>query len=267
MARARNIKPGFFKNPELVELPFATRLLYIGLWTLADRDGYLEDRAKRIRMEIFPADDVDVEQGLADLAKHGFIYRYTVDGNGYLHICKFLEHQHPHHAEKASSIPRPGTSLGLFDSPADKNLGQALGTNQANPSDSLIPDSLNPVIGAKGSRNKRTGLPMDFKPDTEAIEFARDKKLDLDAELSKFKDYYQATGSVMVDWQSAFRAWLKNAVTFRVAKSATSKDEAWRFDDALMLAKAGELSVHTQGKSRNEVIAAIDKKLGARMAA
>ena len=31
MARARNIKPGFFTNDELVELPFATRLLFIGL--------------------------------------------------------------------------------------------------------------------------------------------------------------------------------------------------------------------------------------------
>ena len=55
MARARNIKPGFFLNEELVELPFSTRLLFIGLWTLADRDGRMEDKPKRIKMSLFPA--------------------------------------------------------------------------------------------------------------------------------------------------------------------------------------------------------------------
>jgi len=39
MARSRNIKPGFFKNDHLVELPFEYRLLFAGLWTLADREG------------------------------------------------------------------------------------------------------------------------------------------------------------------------------------------------------------------------------------
>ena len=44
--RARNIKPGFFKNDALAELDFAGRLLFIGLWGIADRAGRLEDRPK-----------------------------------------------------------------------------------------------------------------------------------------------------------------------------------------------------------------------------
>jgi hypothetical protein len=67
MARARNIKPSFFTNEELVELPFSTRLLFIGLWTLADREGRLEDRPKRIKMAIFPADNIDVDAALGEL--------------------------------------------------------------------------------------------------------------------------------------------------------------------------------------------------------
>ncbi len=65
MARARNIKPGFFRNAELVELPFEARLLFIGLWTIADREGRLEDRPKQIKMEVFPADNVDCNQLIA----------------------------------------------------------------------------------------------------------------------------------------------------------------------------------------------------------
>jgi hypothetical protein len=108
MARARLIKPGFFTNDAIVELPAFTRLLFIGLWTLADREGRLEDRPKRIRMEIFPADDVDVDRALDDLAAAGFIQRYSADdGARYLQVANFLKHQNPHPREAKSAIPAP----------------------------------------------------------------------------------------------------------------------------------------------------------------
>ena len=50
MSRARNIKPAFFKNELLAELDAFDRLLFIGLWCLADREGRTEDRPKRIKM-------------------------------------------------------------------------------------------------------------------------------------------------------------------------------------------------------------------------
>ena len=73
MARARNIKPGLFTNEVLVDLPAFDRLLFIGLWCLADREGRLEDRVKRIKMELFPCDNYDIEVGLSNLAGAGFI--------------------------------------------------------------------------------------------------------------------------------------------------------------------------------------------------
>lgn len=69
MARARNIKPSFFTNDVLVELDPVYRLLFIGLWLLADREGRLENRPKKIKMELFPADNIDVKAGLDDLQK------------------------------------------------------------------------------------------------------------------------------------------------------------------------------------------------------
>ena len=105
MARARNIKPGFFRNADLVELPVYSRLLFIGLWTLADREGRLEDRPKQIKMEIFPADSVDCDAMLDELASTGMIQRYTVGGNRYLQVVNFAKHQNPHRDEKASTLP------------------------------------------------------------------------------------------------------------------------------------------------------------------
>src|SRR4051812_43888805 len=105
VARARNIKPGFFTNDELVELPFATRLLFIGLWTIADREGRIVDRPKKIKMEIFPADDVDCDQALCDLAAAGFIHRYQADNVKVIEIANFAKHQAPHSTEKDSALP------------------------------------------------------------------------------------------------------------------------------------------------------------------
>ena len=107
MARARNIKPGFFRNADLVELPVETRLLFAGLWTLADRDGRIADRPKQIKMEIYPADSFDVESMLEALHDAGFILRYEVNGIKCIEVQNFLKHQNPHHAEKPSLLPAP----------------------------------------------------------------------------------------------------------------------------------------------------------------
>ena len=107
MARARNIKPGFFKNEDLAECSPWARLCFAGLWTLADREGRLEDRPKRIKGELFAFDTVDVDPLLGELEKYGFIMRYTVGGRRLIQITKFDLHQHPHHKEPSSTIPSP----------------------------------------------------------------------------------------------------------------------------------------------------------------
>lgn len=107
MARARNIKPAFFKNEVLAEMSAETRLLFIGLWTLSDREGRLEDRPKRIRAELFPLEMIDVEPMLSRLCDDGFLVRYEVDSTKYIQIENFVKHQDPHYKEKASEIPAP----------------------------------------------------------------------------------------------------------------------------------------------------------------
>ncbi|WP_430317540.1 hypothetical protein [Pseudomonas nitroreducens] len=105
MARARNIKPSFFKNEDLADLAFSDRLLFIGLWCLADREGRLEDRPRRIKIELFPGDGYDVEVGLANLQGKGFIDRYEVAGFTVISLPNFARHQSPHSTEKDSELP------------------------------------------------------------------------------------------------------------------------------------------------------------------
>jgi len=107
MARSRNIKPGFFLNDELAECDPLARLLFAGLWCIADREGRLEDRPKRIKAEVLPYDDCDIDQLLNQLAEHGFIIRYEIAGSQYIQIVNFLKHQNPHYKESESIIPPP----------------------------------------------------------------------------------------------------------------------------------------------------------------
>ena len=107
MANTRYIKHKFFLNEKLADLPATTRLLFIGLWTIADREGRLDDRPRKIKAELFPYENIDIIEGLGALAQDNFIVRYQIDELPYIEIVNFKKHQNPHVRERASTIPPP----------------------------------------------------------------------------------------------------------------------------------------------------------------
>lgn len=135
--RSRNIKPGFFKNEDLAECSLAARLCFVGLWMLADREGRLEDRPKRIKAELFAFDSIEVAPLLAELEQFGFIMRYAVEGRGFIQIKTFDKHQNPHHREPPSGIPSPQSPGLLVDESSDHGVETVLIPD----SGFLIPDS------------------------------------------------------------------------------------------------------------------------------
>lgn len=108
MARIRTIKPEFFRSEDIGQLTPLARLLFIGLWTMADREGRLMDRPRRISVELFPYDDdFDVSPLLDELAGADLIRRYAAGGDGQkcIQIQNFGKHQRPHPKEPPSEIP------------------------------------------------------------------------------------------------------------------------------------------------------------------
>lgn len=153
MSRARNIKPGFFKNDVLAECQPLARLLFAGLWCEADRAGRLEDRPARIKVECLPYDECDANALLGELADHGFIVRYTANNIKYIQILAFDKHQNPHIREPASSIPGPNEHGASTVQAQCKN-----GTGHAD-SPSLIPDSPSRIPDPKKGRACAPKLP------------------------------------------------------------------------------------------------------------
>lgn len=109
--RIRALKPGFFKNEDLCELSPWHRLCFAGLWCYADRDGRMLDRPKRLKAEIFPYDDLDMNFLLWDLSRAGFIKRYAVNGTPLIWIPTWDAHQRPRQDEAQSDLAAysPGT--------------------------------------------------------------------------------------------------------------------------------------------------------------
>lgn len=149
--RARNIKPGYFKNEDLAECAPLARILFAGLWCMADKAGRLEDRPRKIKAECLPFDECDVEQLLSELISHNFIVRYEVAGGRYIEIVNFRLHQKPHYKEEESTLPsradvRPTKKQRRVK--VDSTMKQPRADENAScPSDFLIADSLIPDSG------------------------------------------------------------------------------------------------------------------------
>lgn len=191
MARSRNIKPSFFTNDELAEVHPLGRLMFIALWTMADREGRLEDRPKKIKAEALPYDDVDADALLSELHRRGFILRYVMSGNRFIQVVNFCKHQNPHVKEQASTIPAPDMHGASTVQEQEKH--------GASPADSLllIPDSIetppNPPAGGckpKRERKVRTSLQTFIARCTDAGE----KPI---SEYRPLLEYVQATGLPM----------------------------------------------------------------------
>ena len=110
--RIRYLKPDFFLDEDVTRLPPLVRLFFQGLWCHADREGRLEDRPQRLKVEIMPYQDgFDVDEVLMILAKpkresgRPYIIRYAVKDERFIQILSWSRHQRPHKNEKASEIP------------------------------------------------------------------------------------------------------------------------------------------------------------------
>jgi len=130
--RIRTIKPEFFIHDGLADQPPLARLLFIGLWGLADIAGRLEDKPRRIKAQVLPYDECCASELLEGLEAGGFITRYEVGGRGFIEIPNFRKHQRisGKEAELESELPAPAAPPAEADSGKNR---EALGKTEEAP--------------------------------------------------------------------------------------------------------------------------------------
>lgn len=130
MARIRTIKPDFFTSEQVADCSPTSRLLFIGMWCFCDDGGVHPASIKRLKMEIFPADEYGEKQigGMVDeLIKSELLTEFVgEDGKSYWQVTGW-HHQkiekptirHPQKSNDSPTVRRP-----FADSSATEGKGR-----------------------------------------------------------------------------------------------------------------------------------------------
>jgi hypothetical protein len=104
MARIRTVKPEFFTSDDICPLSPSARLLYIGLWCEADREGRMVWTPRGFKRRYLPDDQCDIDALCRELLDRDLVRLY---GEGLAYIPTFSTHQHVNPRETPSRLPEP----------------------------------------------------------------------------------------------------------------------------------------------------------------
>jgi hypothetical protein len=96
MARIRTIKPEFWTSPQIVSCSLPARLAFIGLLNFCDDNGIHPTSASRLRMQVFPEDDIGdeaIRARVAELIRYGLVATYVVGDESFWLVTGWARHQ------------------------------------------------------------------------------------------------------------------------------------------------------------------------------
>lgn len=172
----------------------------------------------RIKAEVFPYEDVDIEALLRDLAskRNGnkqpeFLIRYSRPEGKFIQIVNFQKHQNPHVKEAPSTIPAPDSPGASTVQVGESTVRATLTPSSPIPDSPLLtPDSPSPEPGA--STGRAPG--KKFTPPTaEEVQTYLDEVGERRFTGEAFVDAYRLTGwkakggNPIKDWPAAVRNW------------------------------------------------------------
>ena len=150
MARIRSIHPGIWTDEEFASLSMPARVLYFGLLTEADDNGIFEWKPTRLKMRIFPADNVDIEPLLLELLSVDKISKSEIDGKEYGAIRNFRRYQRPKKPNTRFPISEQWrTYVGLTEDSSEPAENQ-FGTGR----------EIHPQMEEEGGRMERRKIPL-----------------------------------------------------------------------------------------------------------
>ena len=193
MARIRTIKPEFFTSDDICALSPLARLLYVGLWCEADREGRLVWTPGVLKRRYLPDDSCDIEALCTELTGRGLVRLY---GDGLACIPTFARHQQVNIREAQSKLPAPSG-----EPQCSSPFGREGGKEREGE-------------GADGTRAHP--LPPDWKPDEDDLAWAASARPDLDTaaldgESERFRNHAAANQRTAHRWGPAWRMWISKA--------------------------------------------------------
>ena len=93
----------------------------------------------------------------------------------------------------------------------------------------LEPENVELLRTRTQTNSRKTSVPDSWQPEPNTIRQLQGKypKIDVPDQVDTFVDYHRSKGSKFVDWDAAFRNWIRNAEKYR-RENAGEKAGGWR---------------------------------------
>jgi len=204
MARIRSIKPEIIEDEKTAPLSDAAFRLFTSMIFLADDHGNVRADARWLQAQIWWAhrEPPRVAAILREIYDAHLIQVYGVRGGVYAHLLGWEKHQRIDNAGKPR-VPLPSDPEAIMFSP-DIEEGEA----------AAAAAPLHALKRKVDKATRKVALSADWKPRDEERARAQESGLNCDEQAAQFRDYHAAKGSRMVDWDAAFRTWLRNGARF-----------------------------------------------------
>ena len=269
MARIRTIKPEFWEDEKIGNLPIPCRLFFIGCWNFADDFGVIKNNPVLLKSQIFPYDEnlrvSEIRKWIDALVDARMLIPIILDGEdnrpaeeSYYLIRTFRSHQVLDKRYEKSFISKDKTFVkSLIDTVLKRTPRQHVVDTTSTHSDNVVNTTQEMEMEMDKEKPTNVGKKKSerFIPPTieEARDYIASKGYHVDAE--KFVNFYESKGwyvgkNKMKNWHAAIATWEKTESERNADNRAshTSKQEANDYALRLLMQHKQELESGMAGE-------------------
>lgn len=240
MARIRTLKPEILEDEKTAALSDAAFRLFIAMIILADDHGNVRADGRWLTGQVWwtRGEPPRIAEFLREIRRADLVEFYEVRGGVYAHLRGWSKHQRIDNAGKPR-VPLPNDSDAIayldpqdVDNRGSRNFAAKRGEIPLDPDPDQDPErdqdldaaaksplaELDSKLSKAARLPRRCSIPENWEPRAEERAMAEQSRLNVGCEANAFRDHHAAKGSRMLDWDAAFRTWLRNAVKFGGAR-------------------------------------------------
>jgi len=153
--RIRQVKPDFFRDGRMADLPDSTRLIYIGLWMEADDAGWLRYDITEIAADLYPYMDRTRREAQVTAAINALaaVDRLQVLGCGHALIPTLVRHQRfASETKRVVTFLREHETVCVADTRADPRTPATVPDDPRAPA--AIPEESRVVAGRRSGKER-----------------------------------------------------------------------------------------------------------------
>ena len=245
MARKRMIDPGIWSSEDFSKLSSFSKLIFIGLFSLADDEGRGKANPSYLKSMLFPYEEgirsADIKKTLQEIASTMSVIFYTHDEKEYYALKSWGKFQ-TINKPTPSSVPAPVSDYSAATVVLPEDYGSttvALPPKRKEEEKEKKEEEKGKKEEEKGKKSSAGKPPARFIPPTVEEVAAYCKKRGSGIDPEAFVDYYQANGWIqgkgkpIKDWQACVRTWEKREKERFPTKEQAEQKEDWGLKDVI----------------------------------